>query len=67
MTPNVLMAASAAIVGLLGLVHLVLTYRGPKLLPRDPAVREAMEGTHPVISRETTYWKAWVGFNARRS
>lgn len=59
-----LMALSAAIVLAFGAIHLVYTFRGPKLTPRDPAVRAGMIATPPVISRETTMWKAWVGFNA---
>jgi len=67
MDPRYLIAASASILGLLGCAHLVLTYRGPKLLPRDPAVREAMARTAPVITSRTTYWKMWIGFNVTHS
>jgi hypothetical protein len=59
-----LVAASAAIVLLLGLTHLVFTFRGPTLLPRDRALRARMEDVSPVITRETTMWRAWIGFNA---
>ena len=59
-----LVALSAAIVLALGIIHLVYTFRGPKLTPRDPAVEISMSATAPVISRETTMWKAWIGFNA---
>ena len=63
----VMVAASALIVGGLGTAHLVLTFRGPKLLPRDLAVKTAMEGCSPVITRQTTYWRCWIGFNASHS
>jgi hypothetical protein len=59
-----LMAASAAIILLLGLVHLAYTFYGPKLLPRDPALQSRMQEVSPVITRQTTMWKAWIGFNA---
>ena len=59
-----LMAASAAVPFLLGLLHLVYTFSGPKLTPRDPDLQERMNAVSPVISRETTMWNAWVGFNA---
>ena len=62
-----LVALSAAIVLALGIIHLVYTFRGPKLTPRDPAVEISMSATAPVISRETTMWKAWIGFNAAHS
>lgn len=67
MDPNYWIAASAGIVGALGTAHLVLTYRGPKLLPRDRSVREAMAATSMVITSQTTYWRAWIGFNASHS
>lgn len=65
--PAVLMAASAFIVGALGLAHLVFTFFGPRLRPRDPALVEAMDRVHPGITRQTTIWKMWIGFNASHS
>jgi hypothetical protein len=56
--------ASAAIVLALGSLHLLYTFHGPKLLPRDRSVRMQMEASALVITRETTVWKAWIGFNA---
>jgi len=63
----VLIAASAAVLGALGCIHLLYTYHGNKLDPRDPTVREAMERTNPVITRQTTIWRANKGFNASHS
>ena len=62
-----LVAASAAIILLLGLIHLLYTFYGPKLLPRDGELRTRMEEVSPVITRQTTMWKAWIGFNATHS
>ena len=62
-----LIAAGAAIILLLGLIHLRYTFHGPKLHPRDPALRAQLEAVSPVITRETTMWKAWIGFNANHS
>src|SRR5688572_12148125 len=59
-----LVAASAAIVLLLGLIHLLYTFHGPKLSPRDPELQRRMQEVSPVITRQTTMWKAWIGFNA---
>ncbi|MDH4125452.1 MAG: hypothetical protein OEW64_01705 [Gammaproteobacteria bacterium] len=67
MLPGILIGLSAAVLLLLGVLHLVYTFRGPKLLPRDPALQSAMQTVSPVISAETTMWKAWVGFNASHS
>ena len=62
-----LIAASAAITLLLGLMHLFYTYYGPKLLPRDPELQTRMQTVSPVITRQTTMWRAWIGFNASHS
>ncbi|MEP6708133.1 MAG: hypothetical protein ABJC05_11470 [Pyrinomonadaceae bacterium] len=65
--PAILIAVSAAVVLLLGLLHLLYTFHGPKLSPRDPELMARMREVSPVITRETTMWKAWVGFNASHS
>jgi hypothetical protein len=62
-----LLAASALIILLLGLIHLLYTFHGTKLHPRDPQLTGALKEASPVISRQTTMWKAWVGFNASHS
>jgi|SRR4030095_9951392 hypothetical protein len=62
-----LVAASAAIVLLLGLVHLLYTFSGPKLLPRDRELQTRMQEVSPVVTRQTTMWKTWIGFNASHS
>lgn len=62
-----LMVTSAGIILILGALHLAYTFRGPKLLPRDRALQAAMNEIHPVITRQTTMWRAWVGFNASHS
>jgi hypothetical protein len=67
MKSSAFIAASAAVILLLGLVHLLYTFRGPKLYPRDPDLTARMLAASPVIIRETTMWRAWVGFNATHS
>jgi hypothetical protein len=62
-----LIAASAAIALLLGLLHLLYTFHGRNLLPRDGELHTRMQEVSPVITRQTTMWKAWVGFNASHS
>ena len=64
---SLLIAASAAIILLLGLIHLLYTFSGPKLLPRDAELHSRMQEVSPVITRQTTMWKAWIGFNASHS
>ena len=67
MLSSVLVCVSVLVIAALGLAHLVYTFRGPKLAPRDPTLMEAMKAVSPGISTETTMWKAWVGFNASHS
>jgi len=59
--------AGASIFGALGTLHLLYTFFSDKFLARDLAVVDAMKGTSPRISRRTTMWRAWVGFNASHS
>jgi len=59
-----LVAASATLILLLGLIHLLYTFRGHNLHPRDTQLEARLREVSPVISRETTMWKAWIGFNA---
>ncbi|MGH8177967.1 MAG: LIC_13387 family protein [Steroidobacter sp.] len=67
MVSQVLIVMAAAIILTLGLIHLLYTFGGSKLHPRDPELAARMSAASPVISRETTMWKAWIGFNASHS
>ena len=67
MAARILMVLSASIVFMLGAVHLAYTFRGPELTPRDPALQVSMTQISPVIMKETTMWRCWVGFNASHS
>jgi hypothetical protein len=62
-----LFVASAAIILALGIVHLAYTFAGPKLTPRDAALQARMREVSPMVTRHTTMWKAWIGFNASHS
>ena len=61
------MVISSSIVLTLGILHLVYTFWGPSLTPRDPALQISMSQISPVITNETTMWRCWVGFNATHS
>ena len=62
-----LVAACAAIILVLGTLHLLYTFRGSKLDPREAGTRQAMERSSLRITRETSVWRAWIGFNASHS
>ena len=61
------MAVSAGIILTIGVTHLIYTFWGTKLTPRDPALQISMSQIAPVITKETTMWRCWVGFNASHS
>ena len=67
MLAQMLMLLSAATLLLLGTAHLIYTFSGDKLKPRDRDLQHAMMQDHPRITRQTTMWRAWVGFNASHS
>lgn len=67
MIAQILVCISAAIALLLGTTHLVFTFRGSMLRPRDPGLETQMKLVAPAITRQTTMWKAWIGFNATHS
>lgn len=62
-----LIVASTAVVLLLGIIHLIYTFWGRMLHPRDPDLYTRMNEVSLTLTRETTMWKAWVGFNASHS
>ena len=55
----------------LGLVHALATPLRPEddkgLSPRDPAYRQGMTEQTIQLTRRTTLWLAWVGFNLSHS
>lgn len=67
MLAQILITISAGLIMLLGLVHLAYTYFGEKLHPRDTDLLARLKTTSPVISHQTSVWKAWIGFNASHS
>ena len=64
LSPGQWLACSAAVIGLLGALHLLYTFSGTKLRPRDTHLERQMALVSPEISRHTTMWRAWIGFNA---
>ena len=62
-----LMTLSTLVLLTLGVLHLIYTFSGPKLMPRDPALQVRMSEVNLVITRQTTVWRAWIGFNASHS
>ena len=61
------MVASASIFFMLGTLHLIYTFVGPKFTPRDHSLKIRMSEVSPIITKETTMWRCWIGFNASHS
>lgn len=62
-----LMAGSAGILLLLGAIHMRFTFSGNRMFPRDAHLERQMRLVAPVLTRRTTMWDAWIGFNASHS
>ena len=64
MLAQILMVFSAALMGLLGMLHLIYTFFTNKLEPRDAATATVMKTTNPILTRRVNFWDVWIGFNA---
>jgi len=62
-----LMVLSASIILVLGIIHFTYTFWGLKLTPRDATLQVSMSQVPPVVAKETTMWRCWMGFNATHS
>jgi hypothetical protein len=62
-----LILLSTLIIFLLGALHLLFTFRGTSFYPRDQELAFKMKAVSPVISTQTTMWKAAIGFHASHS
>lgn len=52
---------------ILGTIHLIYTFYTNKFSPRYEKLENEMKLTSPILTRQTTMWNAWVGFNASHS
>lgn len=51
----------------LGGIHLIYTFFTNKFSSKNSRLMKEMKSSHPILTKETTMWKAWVGFNASHS
>jgi hypothetical protein len=64
---SLLVVASALIIFILGVLHLLLTFGSSWFHPRDRHLESQMKAIAPFISQETTMWRAGTGFHASHS
>ncbi len=67
MTAKIFIFIASSIFLILGTIHLVYTFFTNKFLARDVETNKKMNATSPILTKETTVWKAWIGFNASHS
>jgi hypothetical protein len=51
----------------LGTIHLLYTFFTDKFSSRNEKLVEDMKSSYPRLTRQTTMWNAWIGFNASHS
>lgn len=64
---KILLLAGCAIFVAMGAMHLYYLLYTDKFLPRDEKLMADMQRVSPNLTRRTTMWKAWIGFNASHS
>ncbi|WP_044397925.1 hypothetical protein [Lacinutrix sp. Hel_I_90] len=57
----------AFIFSVLGSIHLFYTFFTNTFSSRNTHVISEMKSSHPILTKRTTMWKAWIGFNASHS
>ncbi|NOT74076.1 MAG: hypothetical protein HOP08_04045 [Cyclobacteriaceae bacterium] len=65
--PRLLVAAGSLMIIGLGCVHMLMTFFSSRFEPRNSSVLSEMKMTPPMLTRQTSIWKMWIGFNASHS
>lgn len=52
---------------ILGIIHLYYTFFTNKFSSKSERVVQEMKSASPILTKETSIWKAWIGFNASHS
>jgi hypothetical protein len=64
---KLLIVSGSMIFLVLGTLHLYYTFFSEKFLPRNPVATSEMKKTSLRMTKTTTVWNAWIGFNASHS
>lgn len=67
MIEKYLWIAGSLIFIILAGLHLLYTFFTNKFSVRDKQTEDMMKMAFPVLTKKTTMWKAWIGFNASHS
>ena len=52
---------------ILGSIHLYYTFFSNVFSSRNKNLITEMKNSYPILTKETTMWRAWIGFNASHS
>jgi hypothetical protein len=67
MASKILWILGSATILILGTLHLYFTFFTEKLFPCKQTLIDEMMKSHPQLTRSTTMWKSWIGFNSSHS
>lgn len=67
MIAKYLWETGSIIIAIFGSIHLYYTFFTNKFSSTNEKVVEEMKTSFPILTKETTMWKAWIGFNASHS
>ena len=67
MSAQILIITGSIVLGILGLAHFIYVIATNKFHAYQSEVTVAMQNTSPVITKHTSMWKAWLGFNYSHS
>ncbi|HRC15739.1 MAG TPA: hypothetical protein PLY25_08665 [Bacteroidia bacterium] len=67
MLPQLLWIFASVVILLLAVAHLYYTFFTNKFSIRNDEVEEGMKNSYLNLTKETTLWKAWIGFNGSHS
>lgn len=67
MLAKYLWQTGSIIIAFLGGMHLYYTFFTDKFSSRNEKAVEEMKTSFPILTKETTMWNAWIGFNASHS
>jgi beta-galactosidase GanA len=67
MIAKYLWETGSVIITILATIHLYYTFFTNKFSSRNEKVVEEMKISFPILTKKTTLWKAWTGFNASHS
>ncbi|MEO6759927.1 MAG: hypothetical protein ABIO24_10780 [Saprospiraceae bacterium] len=67
MLAKYLWEAGSSVIAVIAGMHLYLTFFTDKFSSHNKKLVADMQSSSPILTKELTMWKAWIGFNASHS